>query len=246
MNRLNFISNEDLKMHIKETIKTYNETLKSIDLKKFNKNIIDPIKLTFDSKVYGKDIKTIIIEEIARQRNKTNTNAIGYFHQNIFKYFKNCEVPQQGFDIIFLNSNGKKVYVEMKNKHNTMNSSSNQKTYMKMLNQILLDDKSVCYLVEIMAKQSQNIAWPISLDGESIINEKIRRVSIDQFYHEVTGEKNAFYQICTILPSVIDEILEESKGLSIKKDTVLKELTTKNPNLLKALYLLAFEDYEGF
>lgn len=156
MNKFDFISDENLKKHIKETIQIYNQTLESIDLRKFNINIIDPIKLTFDSKVYGKNIETIIVEEIVRQRDKTNTNtnAIGYFHQNIFKYFKNCEVPDRGFDVIYTNSKGEKVYVEMKNKHNAMNSSSSQKTYMKMLNQVLVEENAICYLVEVMAKQS--------------------------------------------------------------------------------------------
>ena len=45
----------------------------------------------------------------------------------MFKYIRNCEVPREGFDVIFTQNDGKKVYVEMKNKHNTMNSSSSQK-----------------------------------------------------------------------------------------------------------------------
>jgi len=46
---LGFISDEDLFNHVKETVEKYRF---KIDLKKFNKNLIDPIKLTFDSKVY--------------------------------------------------------------------------------------------------------------------------------------------------------------------------------------------------
>ena len=103
---LDFISREDFKEHVANTIKTYDNTLKSIDLKTFNSNIIDPIKLTFDSKVYRKDIEEVIENELVRQRDKTNTNAIGYFHQNLFKYIKNCEVPDVGFDVIFTRKDG--------------------------------------------------------------------------------------------------------------------------------------------
>ena len=53
---LNFISDSDLENHIKETLDEYRETLKSINLERFNENIIDPIKLTFDSIVYNKKI----------------------------------------------------------------------------------------------------------------------------------------------------------------------------------------------
>ena len=51
---LNFIDRENFKKHVSNTIQTYDDTLKSINLQSFNSNIIDPIKLTFDSKVYRK------------------------------------------------------------------------------------------------------------------------------------------------------------------------------------------------
>lgn len=242
---LDFISKEDFKNHVANTIKTYDNTLKAIDLKAFNSNIIDPIKLTFDSKVYKKSLEKVIEDELVRQRDKTNTNAIGYFHQNLFKYIKNCEVPDVGFDVIYTKPDGKKVYVEMKNKHNTMNSSSSQKTYLKMTMQLLEEDCD-CYLVEIIAKRSQNIVWSISLDSQKTTNEHIRRVSIDKFYEEVTGNKKAFYLICKVLPSIIDEIISENNDLTVEEDTVIKELKANNPDILKSLYMLAFSTYEGF
>ena len=243
---LNFITREDFKSHVANTIKTYDSTIESINLSKFNSNIIDPIKLTFDSKVYRKDIEEVINDEIGRQRDKTNTNAIGYFHQNMFKYISNCEVPPAGFDVIFSKPDGTKIYVEMKNKHNTMNSSSSQKTYMRMQNQILKDDHNECYLVEIIARRSQNIIWEVSLDSSRVSNARIHRVSIDKFYEEVTGVKNAFYLICKELPGIIDEIISENKEFCVEEDTVIQELREKNPDILKSLYMLAFETYEGF
>lgn len=243
---LNFITRNDLKEHIKNTIATYEKTLDGIDLSRFNSNIVDPIKMVFDSKVYRKSFEEVIKDELVRQRDKTNSNAIGYFHQNMFKYIKNCEVPKEGFDVIFTQNDGRKIYVEMKNKHNTMNSSSSQKTYMRMLNKIANDANAICFLVEVIAKNSQNIVWKVSVDGERVENEKIRRVSIDKFYDIVTGDKDAFFKICMILPELIDEIIEEHKELQVSSDSVIDELREKNPNLLKALYLLAFKEYEGF
>ena len=186
-----------------------------------------------------------IENEIVRQRDKTNNNAIGYFHQNMFKYIKNCDVPQTGFDVVYDNGVDK-IYVEMKNKHNTMNSSSSQKTYMRMLNQILKEDNCKCYLVEIIAKHSQNIIWKVSLDNETVSNERIKRVSIDKFYEEVTGDKDAFYKICKVLPEVIDKIIEENKQFAVEDDTVILELLNIDEDILKSLYLLAFKEYEGF
>ena len=243
---LNFIDRENFKKHVSNTIQTYDDTLKSINLQSFNSNIIDPIKLTFDSKVYRKTIEEVIDNELVRQRDKTNTNAIGYFHQNLFKYIANCEVPNVGFDVIYTRPNGSKVYVEMKNKHNTMNSSAAQKTFLKMTTQLLNDDNCDCYLVEIIAKKSQNIIWDVSLDYEKVSNEHIKRVSIDKFYEEVTGDKEAFYKICKQLPIIIDEIIAENDEFVVEDDTVISELRSKNPDILKSLYMLAFSTYEGF
>lgn len=237
---LSFIDDDKLFAHVKETIEKYRF---NIDLKRFNKNLIDPIKLTFDSKIYKKSMAEIIESEIIRQMDKSNTNHIGYFHQNIFKYFsKNWKVPDKGFDVV---NEKDRIFVEMKNKHNTMNSSSSQKTYMRMQNKTSKDSKTVCMLVEVIAKKSQNTKWVISLDGDSVSDERIRRVSIDRFYQIVTGEKDAFMKICKVLPIVIVDVIA-SKKTNIYKNTVFSELNKLSPDLLRSLYLTSFKKYEGF
>lgn len=239
---LSFISDIDLFNYVKTIVEKYRF---SIDLAKFNENIIDPIKLTFDSKVYNKNIKDIIESEVLRQIDKSNTNHIGYFHQDIFNYIGTNDgwrVPKEGFDVV---NDTKKIYVEMKNKHNTMNSSSSQKTYMTMQNILIKDPSATCMLVEAIAKQSQNIKWVITLDKKQLSSENIRRVSIDKFYEIVTGKKTAFKDLCKILPTVIEDAVKSIHQRN-SKNTVVTELEKISPNLLKSLYLLAFKNYQGF
>ena len=71
---LTFISEEDFTNHVKATIEKYGEKLESFDLKRFNKNIIDPIKLIFDKTVYQSSWEEIVSNEIFRQRDKSNNN----------------------------------------------------------------------------------------------------------------------------------------------------------------------------
>ncbi len=237
---LPFISDDDLAQHVRETVVKYRFT---IDLKEFNRNLIDPVKLTFDAKIYGKEIEEIIESESLRQLDKSNTNHIGYFHQNIFKYLGNgWEVPASGYDVM---NEQKSIFVEMKNKHNTMNSSSAQKTYMKMQNKILGDDTATCYLVEVISRRSQDIVWKISIDGEQISHKHIRKISIDKFYEIVTGIPTAFRDLCVVLPTVIDDI-EACQEMGAVQNSVFTELREISPNLLKSIYLLAFQQYEGF
>jgi hypothetical protein len=238
--KLNFITDEDLFDHVKTTVEEYRF---KIDLKKFNKNIIDPIKLTFDAAIYGKTMEDLINDEIKRQLDKSNNNQIGYFHHNIFKYIgDNWHVPTKGYDIVNIKD---KTYVELKNKHNTMNSSSAQKTYIRMQNTLLKDNEATCMLVEVIAKNSQNKVWKLSLEGIKTEHERIRRVSIDKFYELVTKEKTAFKQLCVALPIVLKDVISSLKN-NLISSSVFEELQEYSPVIMESLYLLAFEKYEGF
>lgn len=265
---LSFIREEDFTNHVKATIEKYGEKLESFDLKRFNRNLIDPIKLIFDKTVYRSSWEEIVSNEIFRQRDKSNNNDIGYFHQRIFQYIANCHVPpngeEGGWDVIYENENGitipevgcvHRIYVEMKNKHNTMNSASAGKTFIKMQNQLLNDDDCACFLVEAIAQRSQNIKWETTVDKRKVGHKLIRRVSIDQFYAMVTGVEDAFYQMCLVLPGVIEKAVGELDASSVPHDTVLDELrqmasaqavASEDLAFAMAAYLLGFGTYKGF
>lgn len=265
---ISFISEQDFTQHVKATIKKYGDKLEGFDLKRFNKNLVDPVKLIFDKTVYRASWEETISNEIFRQRDKSNNNDIGYFHQRIFQYIENCHVPQNGeeggWDVIYKNPDGivlpdnsivHTVYVEMKNKHNTMNSSAAGKTFIKMQNQLLKDDDCACFLVEAIAKRSQNIKWETSVDGQKVGHKLIRRVSLDKFYSLVTGQDDAFYQICLVLPDIIQKVVDEEGTELVPNDTVYDELkaiaeessaTNKDIAFAIAIYMLGFSSYDGF
>lgn len=265
---LGFITKEDFTKHVAATIAQYDKKLAPVDIEKFNSNIVDPIKMIFDKSVYQYSWEELIGNEIFRQRDKSANNDIGYFHQRIFQYIDNCRVPDNGkeggWDVIFHKQEGislpdgdcvKTVYVEMKNKHNTMNSSSAGKTYIKMQNQLLQDDDCACFLVEAIAKKSQNIKWTTMVNGSNVGHKRIRRVSLDQFYALVTGDEDAFYKMCMVLPEVINNVVNDNSEINIPQDTVVNELHNIARNLhldneelsmAMAVYLLGFSTYNGF
>ncbi len=260
---IKFISYDDFYNHVKETILKYSQNITSYNLEMLNKNLIDPIKLIFDKTVYQLSWEEIIKNEIYRQRDKSNNNNIGYFHQGLFRYIDSCIVPKVGWDVIYESENGllvedirvHKVCVEMKNKHNTMNSASSGKTYIKMQNQLLADDDSACFLVEIIAKKKQNIKWEATVDGTKVSHKLIRRVSVDNFYQIITGEEDAFYQICMVLPNIIIKVINELDKAIVPDDTALSELRSfseklgyedKELSMAMAIYMLGFHSYSGF
>lgn len=243
---LGFISNEEIFSHVKETVSSYKKNY-NLDLAKFNSNIVDPIKLSFDSIVYKQSMEETIRSECIRQIDKANSNSIGYFHQNIFKYAKNgWDVPKNGKDDSFdVTNHDKHIFCEIKNKHNTMNSASAQKTYMRMQNKILKDDQATCYLVEIISKKSQDAVWEITNEGEKFHHNRIRRISVDRFYNLVFEDSQAFLKLCQQLPNIIEDVVNDS-DFDTTVNTVYAELSDVSPDLLKSLYLLAFKTYEGF
>jgi len=254
-----FISEEDFLKHVEATIQQYGDKLEPFNMKKFNKNLIDPIKLIFDKTVYRFSWEEIVKNEIFRQRDKSNNNDIGYFHQRIFQYIIDCDVPTSGWDVVFTKKDGidvsdgdtvSRVFVEMKNKHNTMNSAASGKTYIRMQSQLLADDDCACFLVEVIAKQSQNVAWTVSVDSQQKKHRRIRRVSIDKFYSLVTGQDDAFYQMCMVLPGVIEKAVSSTAASVVPEDSVISELNelahAKNGSFALALYMLGFSTYSGF
>lgn len=265
---LDFISEESFVSHVGATIAKYGEKLESYDIRRFNKNMIDPIKLIFDKTVYRTSWEEMVGNEIFRQRDKSNNNDIGYFHQRIFQYIENCRVPENGkeggWDVIYENQEGivmpggdvvHTLYIEMKNKHNTMNSASAGKTYIKMQSQLLNDDDCACLLVEAIAQKSQNIKWETTVDGKHVSHKRIRRVSLDQFYAIITGEVDAFYKMCMILPEVIGRVVKQESTVQVPQDTVLQELKniadmsgreSEDMAMSVAIYMLGFHSYLGF
>jgi hypothetical protein len=188
---------------------------------------------------------------------------IGRFHQRIFNYIEGCTVPKKGWDVVFKKDSGiilpdgsrvSTVYVEMKNKHNTTGKGSTYKKdlYKKMEKEISSDINCACFLVEVVAEEPKNIVWenPDKNKNRKIRGyKKIRYMSIDEFYKLVTGQEDAFYQLCEALPCVIKRVMEGFEKPVVKKDSAFEELSEKaesKGSFENALYSLAFKGYIGF
>lgn len=222
--------------------------------------------LTFISEADFRNHVIATIEELVergtfRQSGRAD-NDIGYFHRQILRYVDKCRVSpdseEADWDVAFNDPDGillptgdrvHTVYAEMRNKHNTMNSAVARNTYIKMQNQLLQDDDCACYLVEAIAKRSQDIKWETTVDKRKVSHRLIRRVSLDRFYALVTGQEDAFYQMCMVLPDVIESVVNTA-DIRIPHDTVMQELQEiadqKGVSIAMAFYMLGFSTYNGF
>ena len=237
---LGFINDFQFFNHVKEMVERLTE---SMDLKKFSKNIIDPIKMTVEMHTYQITLEDAIAREIARQLGKTVEGAIGWFHQNIFKYVPGWQIPEDGVDVM---NDKMTIFAEIKNKHNTMNARSAQSVYDQLKGIVTGNLHATAYLVEVIAKESQDVPWTIP--GHTLPPSKsnrLRRISIDRFYEIVTGDKNAFCKMCSMIGAAVDDVLKDCPTSQFQ-NTVLAELKLKYPDVIKGLFLSSFSTYSGF
>lgn len=65
------------------------------------------------------------------------------------------------------------------------------------------------------------------------------------FYEVVTGDRLAFKKLCTVLPVVINDVVQDMERRT-KGNTVFEELNELSSDLLTSVFLLSFKTYEGF
>lgn len=202
---LGFISDVDIYNHVKATVLQYR---RSINLKEFNKNIIDPIKLTFDSKIYGQTMAQTIESECIRQIDKTNNNRIGYFHQYLFKLAGNgwevsANGEKGGFDVL---NEELHIYVELKNKPYKMKHSAKRAMLIKAFD-ILIHDKNATFIVVDLQNHSGLVApWTVTIDGKTYCNDRLKIMSIDIFYDCIFSQENSYKRLCEALPEILSDI----------------------------------------
>lgn len=127
---LNFISEDHFLDCIKNLHNSYLKAKNNITKNNFYSNKVDTIKLTFDAKFNDINEESLIQSEILRQIDKSINNSIGTFHEQILGGIKGFEAGKlSGYDIKAKNNT---LFADIKNKHNTMNSSAAEALFQKL------------------------------------------------------------------------------------------------------------------
>ncbi|WP_462267168.1 Eco47II family restriction endonuclease [Mucilaginibacter sp.] len=204
---LNFITDEHLLKCIASLHRSYVKTKNDINKPKFYNNKIDTIKLTFDSKFNGIDQEELIDAELLRQIDKSINNFIGTFHEDILGGVVGYEKGNlSGFDI---KATDNTLFADIKNKHNTMNSSSAESLFQKLSNYAdrYRNEQAKCYWAQILAKGSFNEKWKAIINGKEYSHSRVFKISGDQFYALVTQQSDALFQLYKVLPQAIENYM---------------------------------------
>lgn len=240
---LSFISDEHFLGCISNLYDSYNKAKGELSKAKFYKNKVDTVKLIFDSKFNDASPEEIIETEILRQIDKSINNSIGTFHEQILGGVEGYEVGQlSGFDI---KAKDNSLFADIKNKHNTMNSSAAESLYQKLARYADTHKHAKCYWVQVLSKGSFNESWHGDINGKEYNHSRVYKISGDQFYALITGESDALYKLYKALPTAISEFLDTVKvKVETEKGLAFKEIS-KNASLSSREIFdqITFENY---
>lgn len=245
---VDFVDDEHLISCIANLHKAYLKAKKVFTKRKFYKNKVDTFKLTFDANFNNLTEEELIKLEMSRQIDKSVNNAIGAFHEEVLggiKGFVNGKLS--GYDI---KSEDESLFADIKNKHNTMNSSSAESLFQKLARYADEYKNAKCYWVQILATKSFNENWFSIINGKEYSHSRVFKISGDQFYALLTGNKSSFYDLYKALPKAIDDYLASIADETGEKESIVEDIAKSAKNSGRSLIdEITFENfyyYDGF
>ncbi|MBI5727295.1 MAG: Eco47II family restriction endonuclease, partial [Ignavibacteriales bacterium] len=200
---VDFVSDEHLLNSIANIHKSYFAAKTVVTKKKFYKNKVDTFKLTFDSMFNDMSEEDILKAEILRQIDKSINNSIGTFHEEILGGVEGFERGKlSGFDIKSIDNT---LFADIKNKHNTMNSSSAESLFQKLKGYADNYKNAKCYWVQILAKKSFDEKWSAEINGKEYSHSRVYTISGDRFYALLTKPEEALFNLFKALPIAITD-----------------------------------------
>ncbi|MEK7499820.1 MAG: Eco47II family restriction endonuclease [Patescibacteria group bacterium] len=187
------------------------------------RNSLDPFKISFDCAMQGITYEQWLKVERVRQADKTVNNALGYFHQMFFGYvdgWRNINDDQglkqkTGLDLIH---DEKKIFCELKSKHNTLNFGGLNELFnkfQKLSNEF--PEATFVYAYTICKKKAENKVWI----RHGTANERFRVVGGAEVYKLFTGNAmNGVYIIRAVsdalgcLNHIPADVIKQSLGIS--------------------------------
>ncbi|PLK43153.1 Eco47II family restriction endonuclease [Emticicia sp. TH156] len=243
---LSYITDEHFLQCISNLHQSYLKAKNNITKKSFYANKVDTIKLTFDSRFNEIDEEDLIQSEVLRQIDKSINNSIGTFHEQVLGGIQGFEVGKlSGFDI---KATDNTLFADIKNKHNTMNSSSAEALFQKLARFADSFKKARCYWVQILAKGSFDELWTGEINGKEYSHSRVRKISGDKFYALLTGRDDAFFQLYQALPLAIKDFLETlDRQSEIAKNSAIEEIKTETLLTKKSILdQITFENYSYY
>lgn len=197
------------------------------------KNVVDPFAILFQAAITYSKISNWQRLELARQSNKSLTNALGDFHQAMLGKLPGWESTGTSGGLVDLKHllpfgvRQTPTLAEVKNKFNTMNASGQLKQFETFQDILRIPEyKSyTCYLIQVIQQAPHDdIPWKIPGRGEQ---ENIRIISAPRVYALSTGDDQAFAKFLR----AVTQVLKQRHGLTfdVEDEHALTDLLARVP-----------------
>ena len=237
-----YISDEDMMRCIDSYSHKYKEAYSSMDIEKFYKNKVDPVKMMFDKYLLEKTWEKSIEDEILRQRDKSVNQNIGKLHLELLSCLKGCPSKkdyrlEKYENKLCVKSTDNSIFIFLNNKHNTENNINKIYTANYLQNIAKKHPNSKIYLATVIGQRTNNR-----------IDKNIINISIDELYSILTEEELAFNDLINGLEKAIEDYSKENK-CSQNNDTVVSHMMEeqkKGITILEQIKNDSFRGYLGF
>lgn len=200
MPKLTWISDKALGMHISELVGKVTSA-KNEAQKKFLENVPDPFALACYAHAFNiKQPATLVKQQAMVSASQKISGAVGKFHQNILGSVRGFKNHDAGYDI---ESSRRKILAEIKNKHNTMNSSNEEQVISMLKHAVRSNPKYKGYLVIIIPKTPERY--------EKKLGKNLFKTDGSSFYDLVTGQSSALHDLFEV---VNDQLCKENPEIA--------------------------------
>ncbi|MDP2656635.1 MAG: Eco47II family restriction endonuclease [bacterium] len=197
---LKFISDKDLISAVGRVVKIIETSEYEAD-RSLHKNVVDPFSALFHGITHAITLKEWIVQEKARQSQKTMQNAIGDFHQAILGGVKGWDNLGIGGGLDVVNKE-MKIIAEIKNKFNTTKGNHKVEVYDAIKSKLKTNEYEnfIGYYVEIIPQGKHIYNKPfVPSDNKTKkrrpSNKNIRVIDGISFYTMATRRKQAMQEL---------------------------------------------------
>jgi hypothetical protein len=175
------------------------------------RNIIDPFSAVFTLSFLKMNHLHWLEMEVFRQKEKSLTNAIGNFHQQILGSVNGWENLGTKANVDIVNDE-RKIIAEIKNKYNTVKGSERINIYKSLYDciygKVSKYNGYKAYFVTIIPRRPEGICRPfVPSDSKSgkkpLEDENIIEIDGKRFYSLVTGSETAMEDLFKVIPQIL-------------------------------------------
>lgn len=235
---VDFVSDEDFLECVQRVILQYRSVSLKVDMARLQRNVVDPFKMVFDIMSTKIGVDDWIKGETIRQDDKTINNYVGEFHQMLLGKVKGWEDlgtgdPQR----VDLRRSDNSIFIEIKNKHNTMNDSGIEQVRLNLERAVLQFPKAVAYWAYIVAGSSGEEVWIYKprVKAKRKVNPRIKVAWGKKVYQLVTGDPFSLEKTWEALPQAIIDLSKKNSG-----QANLSQLNTADRQKLLGFFESAF------